>query len=158
MPTKLPRQPSAPSASSCLRMPHERGEHLVVLRVEGVEDGARERVVHLKAVEEPRKRLRHVPLADAVEAGVGPQQLEHLRVRVAQAAVVELRRPAGFRVRRQSFVEPRALQLERLFGSERLYRGVTAEEREGRTEERGNLELCDEVEEQGAETSHEKGC
>ena len=43
-------------------------------------------------------------------------------------------------------------------GSERLYRGVTAEEREGRTEERGNLELCDEVEEQGAETSHEKGC
>ena len=103
-----------------LEAAHERGEHLVVLRVEGVEDRARKRAGLLQAVEEARERGRHVPFADAVEAGVGTEQLEHLRVGVAQAAVVELRRPAGFRVRRQPLVEPRALQLERLLGSERL--------------------------------------
>ena len=82
-----------PARRGLLEAAHQGREHFVVLGVQRVEDAARERVFALEAVEELREVLGDGPVADAVEAGVGPELLEHRRVVVPQAVVVELRRP-----------------------------------------------------------------
>ena len=111
-----------PAVRRLLEAAHDRREHLGVLRVEGVEDAARERVLALEAVEELREVLGDGPVADRVEAGVRTHHVVHRAVEVPDAVVVELRRPVGLRVRLQPLVEPRALELERLGGRERLSR------------------------------------
>ena len=83
-----------PWGGTLLEVTQHGGNHFVGRRVEGVEDGLGQQVLHVQTVQELGHADGCVPLADAVETCIGTQLEHHACVVVAQGSVVELLCPA----------------------------------------------------------------
>ena len=114
---------------SLLEVAEHCAEDVVVLRVEGVEYGLRERVVVLEVVHEGRELLRDAQIVDRVEADVSAELLVHFSVIVSERADMELHRPAELGVFLSADAEDIGLEGVYLLGGELATRHSLIERR-----------------------------
>ena len=81
-----------------LKIPDHRGKHIVVRRIQIVDDRLGQQVVGIQFVQIGRERLGLREVADGIKACVRPKLREQADVVVAQGAEVKLLRPAAFGV------------------------------------------------------------